>query len=205
MPHDDGTSRAWPDGSTVTTAVQRRRALAFAVAQLGDPYVAGENGPDAYDCSGLTQAAYRAAGHEMIQYSVSQFAAGGLAIILIVSGVGQLNRPMIPHFPGIETFRGKTFHSARWDHDYDLAGSYVIGDRLTDVQLAVNLGAKAILFLPDAGGASPVQALVNHAVADGNLQAARHARYIAISFIVNSHVAKMPGLVHSTLIRFTIN
>lgn len=32
--------------------------------------------------------------------------------------------------------------------DYDLANSYVIGDRLTDVQLAVNLGAKAILFLP---------------------------------------------------------
>ncbi len=29
---------------------------------------------------------------------------------------------------------------------YDLANSYVIGDRLTDVQLAVNLGAKAILF-----------------------------------------------------------
>ena len=41
--------------------------------------------------------------------------------------------------------------------NYDLDGSYVIGDRLTDVQLAVNLGAKAILFLPDAGGASPVQ------------------------------------------------
>lgn len=31
---------------------------------------------------------------------------------------------------------------------YDLANSYVIGDRLTDVQLAVNLGAKAILFIP---------------------------------------------------------
>ncbi|QRR03599.1 bifunctional histidinol-phosphatase/imidazoleglycerol-phosphate dehydratase HisB [Dyadobacter sandarakinus] len=29
---------------------------------------------------------------------------------------------------------------------YDLAGSYVIGDRMTDVQLAVNLGAKAVLF-----------------------------------------------------------
>ena len=32
--------------------------------------------------------------------------------------------------------------------NYDLANSYVIGDRLTDVQLAINLGAKAILFVP---------------------------------------------------------
>ncbi len=33
--------------------------------------------------------------------------------------------------------------------DYDLAGSYVIGDRLTDVELARNLGAKAILLQPE--------------------------------------------------------
>jgi imidazoleglycerol-phosphate dehydratase / histidinol-phosphatase len=32
------------------------------------------------------------------------------------------------------------------DGSYDLANSYVVGDRLTDVQLAVNLGCKAILF-----------------------------------------------------------
>ena len=32
--------------------------------------------------------------------------------------------------------------------NYDLPNSYVIGDRLTDVQLALNLGAKAILFVP---------------------------------------------------------
>jgi imidazoleglycerol-phosphate dehydratase/histidinol-phosphatase len=38
-----------------------------------------------------------------------------------------------------------------FSNTYDLANSYVIGDRLTDVQLAVNLGAKAILFLPPGG------------------------------------------------------
>ncbi|MFI3267362.1 MAG: histidinol-phosphatase, partial [Rikenellaceae bacterium] len=32
--------------------------------------------------------------------------------------------------------------------EYDLANSYVIGDRLTDVELAKNLGSKAILFRP---------------------------------------------------------
>lgn len=35
---------------------------------------------------------------------------------------------------------------------YDLAGSYVIGDRLTDVQLALNLGCKAILYRPASTG-----------------------------------------------------
>ena len=34
--------------------------------------------------------------------------------------------------------------------DYDLANSYVIGDRLTDIQLAKNLGARGILIAPDA-------------------------------------------------------
>lgn len=41
-----------------------------------------------------------------------------------------------------------------FSNEYDLANSYVIGDRLTDVQLAINLGAKAILFrseLPEGG------------------------------------------------------
>lgn len=37
------------------------------------------------------------------------------------------------------------------DGSYDLAGSYVIGDRLTDVQLAKNLGAKSILITAETG------------------------------------------------------
>ncbi|WP_037912476.1 C40 family peptidase [Actinacidiphila yeochonensis] len=37
-------------------------AIAFALDQRGKPYLSGATGPNAYDCSGLTQAAYRAAG-----------------------------------------------------------------------------------------------------------------------------------------------
>ena len=64
------------------------------------------------------------------------------------------------HFPRDNSLTrkpGTGMLTAYLSGDYDLAGSYVIGDRLTDVQLAVNLGAKAILFLPDAGEASPFQ------------------------------------------------
>jgi cell wall-associated NlpC family hydrolase len=75
-PQDSGGApRSWPTGSSSTTPAQRLGALAFAKAQLGDPYVAGEHGPDAYDCSGLTSAAYRSVGVPMIQYSQAQFAA----------------------------------------------------------------------------------------------------------------------------------
>lgn len=38
------------------------QAIQFALAQRGKPYVSGATGPNAYDCSGLTQAAYRSAG-----------------------------------------------------------------------------------------------------------------------------------------------
>src|SRR6266446_1924502 len=36
---------------------------------------------------------------------------------VLVSAVGQLNRPLSPSLPGLEHFRGERFHSARWNHD----------------------------------------------------------------------------------------
>ncbi|MES5816461.1 NlpC/P60 family protein [Streptomyces sp. RG80] len=43
-------------------ATKAEKALAFARSQVGKPYVWGATGPDSYDCSGLTQAAWNAAG-----------------------------------------------------------------------------------------------------------------------------------------------
>ncbi|GAA4532516.1 flavin-containing monooxygenase [Amycolatopsis samaneae] len=57
----------------------------------------------------------------------------------LVLGVGALHLPMIPALPGIENFAGRAFHSARWDHGYDLAGKRVA---------VVGTGASAIQFVP---------------------------------------------------------
>lgn len=40
----------------------------------------------------------------------------------LVSAVGQLNVPRLPDIEGLEGFKGKVMHSARWDWTYDLAG-----------------------------------------------------------------------------------
>jgi peptidoglycan DL-endopeptidase CwlO len=49
-------------GTAVATSSYAAAAVAYAQAQLGKPYVWGATGPDAFDCSGLTMMAYRAAG-----------------------------------------------------------------------------------------------------------------------------------------------
>ena len=59
---------------------------------------------------------------------------------VLVSGVGQLNRPAIPDIPGLARFCGERFHSARWNHAYDMAGKTVA---------VVGNAASAIQFIPE--------------------------------------------------------
>jgi peptidoglycan DL-endopeptidase CwlO len=68
----DGTTTATYTGPTSTQADQ---AVAFAYAQLGKPYVWGATGPDSFDCSGLAQAAWAAAGVAIPRDTYEQWAA----------------------------------------------------------------------------------------------------------------------------------
>lgn len=52
-----------------------KTALDFAYAQLGKPYEWGSTGPNSYDCSGLTGAAWRAAGVSLPRTVVQQYNA----------------------------------------------------------------------------------------------------------------------------------
>jgi cation diffusion facilitator CzcD-associated flavoprotein CzcO len=58
----------------------------------------------------------------------------------VVCAVGQLGRPVLPAIPGREEFAGPVWHSARWNHDVDLAGRRVA---------VIGTGASAIQFVPE--------------------------------------------------------
>jgi cell wall-associated NlpC family hydrolase len=66
-----------PVAYTGTTATQAGKAVAFAYAQLGKPYVWGATGPDTYDCSGLMLRAFQKAGVNLPRVSRQQYNAGG--------------------------------------------------------------------------------------------------------------------------------
>ncbi|MFC1418926.1 flavin-containing monooxygenase [Streptacidiphilus cavernicola] len=58
---------------------------------------------------------------------------------VMVAACGPLSDPSVPDLPGLADFPGAVFHSARWDHDYDLTGKRVA---------VVGTGASAIQIVP---------------------------------------------------------
>jgi cation diffusion facilitator CzcD-associated flavoprotein CzcO len=58
----------------------------------------------------------------------------------IVLATGQLHQPAYPRIEGAQEFGGHSFHSARWDHAYDLAGKRVA---------VVGTGASAVQLVPE--------------------------------------------------------
>lgn len=66
--HSSGSS-----GSSGSSSSKAIRALDYAKAHLGDPYVYGADGPNSFDCSGLTMAAYRSVGIHLSHNSTEQY------------------------------------------------------------------------------------------------------------------------------------
>lgn len=76
---------------------------------------------------------------------------GSLTADAVVLAAGRLTEPRIPELPGIETFTGDLFHSARWRDDVELAGRRVavIGTGASAIQLVPRLaesGAEVTVF-----------------------------------------------------------
>lgn len=63
----------------------------------------------------------------------------------LVLACGRLTEPHVPAIEGLESFAGPLFHSARWDHDVDLAGKRVavVGTGASAVQLVPELARRA--------------------------------------------------------------
>lgn len=78
--------------------------------------------------------------NEQDKYWALGFGDGSVAKArVLVSATGPLHYPMIPGIKGLDNFKGAQFHSATWDHDYDL----------TDKRVAViGTGASAIQIIP---------------------------------------------------------
>ena len=58
---------------------------------------------------------------------------------VVITAVGQLNRPKMPDIPGMETFKGRLFHSAEWPEDLDISDKRVA---------VIGTGASAMQIVP---------------------------------------------------------
>jgi cation diffusion facilitator CzcD-associated flavoprotein CzcO len=65
---------------------------------------------------------------------------GTVSARVLVAAAGPFSTPSIPELPGLESFEGTSFHSANWDHDFELEGKRVA---------VVGTGASAIQFVPE--------------------------------------------------------
>ena len=81
-----------------------------------------------------------AAWNEREQLWNVETSAGNYTARVLIAGAGPLHEPNLPSLPGHQSFEGKMFHSARWDHDYDLTGKRVA---------VLGTGSSAIQFVPE--------------------------------------------------------
>ena len=73
----------------------------------------------------------------------------------IVMSNGPLNRPKLPGIPGIDSYKGHSFHTSRWDYDYTGGDNEGNLSKLADKRVAViGTGATAVQCVPHLGKAA---------------------------------------------------
>jgi cell wall-associated NlpC family hydrolase len=95
LPGGAGPSKSMPPGYQLPADPSARAALTYAIAQLGKPYVWGATGPNAFDCSGLVQAAWAAAGVPVSRTTATQVHDG-----TPVAGIDQVQPGDLLFIPG---------------------------------------------------------------------------------------------------------
>ncbi|SKB09615.1 C40 family peptidase [Aeromicrobium choanae] len=89
-----------------------KKAIAFAMSQLGEPYVYGGTGPDSWDCSGLVMKAYAAAGVSLPRVVGPQMSAGRSVSAGDLAPGDLVAYPSMSHI-GIYLGGGKVIHAPR--------------------------------------------------------------------------------------------
>jgi cation diffusion facilitator CzcD-associated flavoprotein CzcO len=82
---------------------------------------------------------------ERCRWSVQTADGPGHEADVLIIATGQLDQPSRPEIDGAESFAGHSFHSAEWDHDYELAGKRVA---------VIGTGASAVQFVPEIAPAA---------------------------------------------------
>lgn len=105
----------------ISASGRAAKAIAFAKAQLGDPYVYGGTGPNGWDCSGLMQASWRAAGVALPRVVGPQYGASKPI------SMGQLQPGDLVFYgdmshDGMYLGNGKVIHSPRPGKSVEITG-----------------------------------------------------------------------------------
>ncbi len=121
---------------------------------------------------------------------------------VLVSGMGGLSNPAMPNVKGLEKFKGKAFHSAHWDHSYDLKGKRVA---------VIGTGASAIQFVPQiqkiAGKVDLYQRTAPWIMPkpDREIGASERRLYRALPAVQNAYRTAIYWMLESRVLGFAVN
>ena len=136
----------------------------------------------------------------------------GISARHVISATGVLNQPKPPEIPGVETFAGRTLHTARWDGTADLRGKRVavVGTGASAVQLVPSIAPDVeqltvfqrtpIWCLPKLDGPLPgaFRTALRRAPAVGRALRLVSQSYIELTFPVAAHYSTTVPVVRAT-------